>query len=74
MSYPAQAWDLAQSLRHHHRQNLVHIACGLVRSRQTPARNLRIISNIKHVRGGSQITFASLGGWVVQNLEKLQTL
>ena len=24
--------------------------------------------------GGSQITFASLGGWVVQNLEKLQTL
>ena len=26
------------------------------------------------IRGGSQITFASLGGWVVQNLKKLQTL
>ena len=25
------------------------------------------------IRGGSQITFASLGGWVVQNLEKLLT-
>ena len=30
--------------------------------------------NIIILRGGSQITFASLGGWVVQNLEKLQTL
>ena len=27
-----------------------------------------------YIWGGSQITFASLGGWVVKNLEKLQTL
>ena len=26
------------------------------------------------IRGGSQITFEVLGGWVVKNLEKLQTL
>ena len=26
------------------------------------------------LRGGSQITFVSLGGWVIQNLKKLQTL
>ena len=32
---------------------------------------------IKHqftLRGGSQIMFAGVGGWVFQNLEKLQTL
>ena len=33
-----------------------------------------ILKEIIVIRGGSQITFASLGGWVVQNLEKLQTL
>ena len=27
-----------------------------------------------HSRGGSHITFAIIGGWVVKNLEKLQTL
>ena len=36
--------------------------------------NVRILSKWPVCAGGSQITFASLGRWVIQNLEKLQTL
>ena len=34
----------------------------------------QIISSAFDTRDGSQITFAGLGRWVVQNSEKLQTL
>ena len=39
-------------------------------------RRKKLVNNffVESLRGGSQITFASLGGWVVQILKKLQTL